>query len=113
MSHGRVPCDEALVRAGADSAGCADAAKPYVLAATILGSSLAFIDGSVVSVALPAIQSELAGTVEGAQWVVSAYMLMLGALVLVGGAAGDRFGRRRIFVWGILLFTLASITCGL
>jgi len=90
-----------------------DRAKRFVLIATILGSSLAFIDGTVVSIALPSIQSELAGSVEGAQWVVNAYTLMLGALVLVGGAAGDRFGRRRIFLLGIFLFTLASLACGL
>ena len=62
--------------------------KRWVLAATILGSSMAFIDGSVVSVALPAIQRDLGTSMRGAQWVVNAYMLTLGALMLVGGAAG-------------------------
>jgi EmrB/QacA subfamily drug resistance transporter len=84
-----------------------------VLAATILGSALAFIDGSVVTIALPALQSDLAMSVQGAQWVVNGYMLTLGALVLIGGSAGDRFGRRRIFVLGIGIFTSASILCGL
>lgn len=83
------------------------------MAATIAGSSLAFIDGSVVNVALPAIQADLAARVSDAQWIVNAYMLTLGALILVGGAAGDRFGRRRVCLCGILLFTAASVACGL
>lgn len=92
---------------------CAERSRPWVLAATILGSSMAFIDGSVVSVALPAMQAELAAPVSEAQWIVNAYMLLLGALILVGGAAGDRFGRRRIFLIGVLAFTAASVACGL
>jgi EmrB/QacA subfamily drug resistance transporter len=84
-----------------------------VLAATILGSSMAFIDGSVVSVALPAMQADLDASVRGAQWIVNAYMLTLGALMLVGGAAGDRYGRRRVFILGVLFFTGASVVCGL
>lgn len=110
---GRAPCDEGVVRAAPEAAGCAAHAKPWVLAATILGSSMAFIDASVVNVALPRIQSELAASLESAQWVANAYMLMLGALMLVGGAAGDRFGRRRIFALGVALFTAASIACGM
>lgn len=109
---GRPPGDEGVVQASDGSALCPPQSKPWVLAATILGSSLAFIDGSVVNVALPAIQSELAASVEAAQWVVNAYLLMLGALILVGGAAGDRFGRRRVFMLGISLFTAASVACG-
>lgn len=93
--------------------GCAERAKPWILASTILGSSLAFIDGSVVNVALPAIQHDLAMSVAGAQWVVNAYTLLLGALMLVGGGAGDRFGRRRVFAAGVAVFTAASIGCGL
>src|SRR5688572_9760115 len=92
---------------------CAERSRPWVLAATILGSSMAFIDGSVVSVALPAMQAELAAPVSEAQWIVNAYMLLLGALMLVGGAAGDRFGRRRIFLIGVIAFTAASVACGL
>jgi MFS family permease len=94
ISFGRPPCDEGVIRAAAETPGCAERARPWVLAATILGSSMAFIDGSVVTVALPAIQADLATSVAGAQWVVNAYMLMLGALILVGGSAGDRFGAR-------------------
>lgn len=110
---GRPPDDRGVVHASDNSALCPPQSKPWVLAATILGSSLAFIDGSVVNVALPAIQAELAASVEAAQWVVNAYLLTLGALILVGGAAGDRFGRRRVFMLGISLFTAASVACGL
>ena len=102
-----------MVRGASETAGCAERARPWVLATTILGSSLAFIDGSVVNVALPAIQADLATSVEGAQWVATAYLLMLGALTLVGGSAGDRFGRRRVFALGVALFTAASVACGL
>jgi len=109
---GRGPCDEGVVRAAAEGPGCAAYAKPWVLTATILGSSMAFIDTSVVTVALPAIQADLAASLEGAQWVANAYMLMLGALVLLGGAAGDRLGRRRVFALGIALFAAASVACG-
>ena len=84
-----------------------------ILAATILGSSLAFIDGSVVNVALPAIQAALRADAPAMQWVVDAYLLPLGALVLLGGALGDRLGRVRVFMAGIALFTIASAACGL
>jgi EmrB/QacA subfamily drug resistance transporter len=113
INLGQAPCDAGVVRAATDVPGCADQAKPWVLAATILGSSMAFIDGSVVNVALPAIQSDLNVSVQGTQWVVNGYMLMLGALILVGGSAGDRFGRRRVFALGAAVFTAASIGCGL
>jgi EmrB/QacA subfamily drug resistance transporter len=112
IGFGRAPCDEGVIRAGRVS-GCAERARPWVLATTILGSAMAFIDGSVVNVALPAIQSDLQASIEGAQWVVNGYMLMLGALTLIGGAAADRFGRRRVFTLGVIVFTLASVACGL
>src|SRR5690349_21545888 len=86
---------------------------PFILAATILGSSLAFIDGTVVNVALPALQSSLGATVTDVQWVVEAYALLFSALLLVGGSLGDRYGRRRVYALGVLLFTAASIACGL
>ncbi len=108
---GPTPCDEAAGRA-VETVGCDARAKPWVLAATILGSSLAFIDGSVVNVALPAIQADLVASVQATQWVINAYLLMLGALILVGGAAGDRFGSKRVFVLGIFVFTVASVVCG-
>lgn len=84
-----------------------------MLAATILGSSLAFILGSVVNVALPAVQEGLDASMAQMQWVINGYLLTLGALILTGGAAGDRFGRRRTFVWGVTLFSAASVACGL
>ena len=84
-----------------------------VLAATILGSSMAFIDGSVVNVALPAFQSTLGASLAGVQWIVEAYTLFLASLMLTGGALGDRLGRRRIFTVGVVVFAAASIACGL
>src|SRR5438094_4401908 len=107
------PCDEALIHAGAGVAPCAKSAAPWILAATILGSSMAFIDGTVVNVALPALQRALNATLVDAQWIVEAYELMLAALLLIGGAAGDRFGRRRVFAIGVVIFTIGSLTCGL
>ena len=102
------PCAEGVV-AGAEGRG---AAHPTVLlAATILGSSVAFIDSSVVNVALPAIQRDLAASAADIQWVVNAYLLPLSALVLLGGAAGDHYGRRRVFVAGLGVFTVASLGC--
>ncbi len=86
---------------------------PWVLAATILGSSMAFIDGTAVNVALPALQTHLGATVAEVQWVVEAYTLFLSSLLLVGGALGDRFGRRRVFLLGVSGFALASVACGL
>ena len=85
----------------------------WILAATILGSSLAFIDGTVVNVALPALQTALHATVSDVQWVVESYALLLASLLLVGGSLGDLYGRRKIFVWGVVLFALASAGCGL
>jgi EmrB/QacA subfamily drug resistance transporter len=91
----------------------APVARPgWILAATILGTSLAFIDGTVVNVALPSIQHALNATVAGAQWVVESYALFLAALILLGGAAGDFYGRRLVFIIGVLLFAAASAWCG-
>ena len=74
---------------------------------------MAFVDGSVVNIALPAIQHALHATAATTQWMVNAYLLLLGAMVLIGGAAADLYGRRRIFLLGIAVFTAAAITCGL
>lgn len=84
-----------------------------VLATTILASSLAFVDGSVINVALPAIGRSLHADAAGLQWLVNAYLLPLSALLLLGGAAGDRFGRRRLLILGTLLFAAASVGCAL
>ena len=83
------------------------------MAATILASSMAFIDGTVVNVALPALQTALSATLADGQWIVEAYELTLAALLLVGGVAGDRFGLRRVFVIGVVVFISGSIACGL
>lgn len=109
----KAPCDEAVIRAGAAQAPCSKAAAPWVLAATILGSSITFIDGTVVNVALPVLQRELGTDIVGAQWVVESYSLMLSALILAGGSLGDRLGRKRVFSAGLLLFTIASAWCGM
>jgi EmrB/QacA subfamily drug resistance transporter len=85
----------------------------WILVTTILGSSMAFIDGTVVNVALPALQSALGATISEVQWVVEAYALFLAALLLTGGALGDLFGRRKVFAAGVALFTAASAWCGL
>src|SRR5467141_672468 len=106
------PCDEAVIRWRAAAAPCTKAVGPWVLAATILGSSMAFIDGTVVNVALPALQSALNATVTDVQWVIEAYSLLLSALLLVGGSLGDRYGRRHVFVIGVIIFGAASAWCG-
>src|SRR6195256_1453340 len=84
----------------------------WVLAATILGSSMAFIDGTVVNVALPTLQADLNASLADVQWVIEAYSLLLAALLLVGGSLGDHYGRRRVFVIGVAIFTIASAACG-
>src|ERR1700694_5365004 len=110
----RPPCDAGIIRATqAFTAGPSQKRKRLTLAATILGSSMAFIDGSVVNIVLPAIQQALHADAASTQWIVNAYLLLLGALVLVGGSAADLYGRRRIFLLGIAVFTTASIVCGL
>jgi MFS family permease len=102
------PCD------GACAAAAQRAAARYprlTLAATILGSSVAFIDGSVVNVALPSLARDLSASPSELTWAINAYLLPLGALTLLGGGLGDRFGRRRLFLIGLAMFTLASIVC--
>jgi EmrB/QacA subfamily drug resistance transporter len=86
---------------------------PWILAATILGSGMVFIDTSAVNVALPRLQTDLNASATSVQWVVVAYVLFLAALMLVGGSLGDRYGRKRIYASGVLLFALASMWCGL
>src|SRR5712692_5885541 len=85
----------------------------WTLAATIVGSSMTFIDATVVNVALPALQADLHATITDVQWVIEAYALFLGALILIGGSMGDQFGRKRVFLCGVLVFTAASILCGI
>ncbi len=108
----KIPCDEGVIRSAGDGVPYAAEAEIWILTATILGSSMAFIDSTVVNVALPAIQSSFYATVVGVQWVVESYGLFLGALILVGGSLGDLFGRRLIFVLGVATFAGASLGCG-
>src|SRR3954465_12523533 len=109
----REPCDENVIRAGATRSPCDKARGRWILAATILASSMAFIDGTVVNVALPALQTNLNATAVDVQWVIEAYLLLLSAFLLVGGSLGDHYGRRRIFLIGIMFFAIASAACGL
>ena len=109
----RAPCDETAIRTGEGRALCSPESRGWILAAAILGSSMAFIDSTVVNVALPAIQASFHADVVDIQWVVESYGLLLGAFILVGGALGDLLGRRVVFLTGIALFALASGGCGL
>jgi EmrB/QacA subfamily drug resistance transporter len=85
--------------------------RRFVLIAAILASSMGFIDGSVISIAIPAIRADIGATLAEAQWISNGYLLLLSALTLLGGAAGDRFGLRKVFGWGIALFVAASVVC--
>ncbi len=84
-----------------------------MLTATALGSGIAFLDGSVVNVALPAISDDFGTSISGLQWLLNAYMITLSSLLLLGGTLGDRYGRRRVYAAGLIWFTVASILCGL
>jgi len=110
----KAPCDEQLI--ATKDAHRAEPCPPnvgrWVLVATILASSMVFIDGSVVNVALPTLQRELNASGADVQWVVEAYALFLAALILVGGSLGDHLGRKRIFLIGTVLFAATSVWCG-
>ncbi len=112
ISCAKPPCDEGVILAGTAAASGADQG-PWVLAATILGSSLAFIDGTVVNVALPALQTSLNATLADVQWVIESYALTLAAFLLMGGSLGDLRGRRKIFAYGVVIFAVCSALCGL
>jgi len=109
------PCDRGVAHAiAARPSSTKTATHPTgTLAATILGSSLAYIDGSVVNVALSAIGSDLGVAGGDVSWLINAYLLPLGSMLLLGGVAGDRWGRKRVFLAGMALFTLASLACAL
>ena len=109
----RTPCDEAVMRSAGAAVPCLAESRTWILAGTILGSSMAFIDSTVVSVALPALQASFHATVVDMQWVVESYGLFLAALILVGGSLGDLFGRRLMFLAGVSIFAAASGFCGL
>ena len=109
----REPCDESVIRSRLAGAPCSKLAGRWVLVATTLASSMAFIDSTVVNVALPALQTNLNATIVDVQWVIEAYSLLLSALLLVGGSLGDHYGRRRVFLVGVAIFAVASAWCGL
>src|SRR5260370_2390918 len=108
----REPCDEGIILARKAVAVSTKLKGRWILDATIHCSSVAFIDGTVVNVALPFLQKELNATAIGVQWVVESYSLFLSALLLVGGSLGDRYGRRLVFVVGVAIFAFASAACG-
>jgi EmrB/QacA subfamily drug resistance transporter len=109
----RNPCDEAVMRSAGAAVPCRAESRTWILVATIFGSSMAFIDSTVINVALPALQGSFHATVVDLQWVVESYGLLLAALILVGGSFGDLFGRRLIFVAGVSIFAVASAGCGI
>jgi EmrB/QacA subfamily drug resistance transporter len=98
---------------GAAALRLSEARGRWVLLAMVLGSSMAFLDSTVVNVALPAIGKSLSATLGGLQWTVSGYTLSLAGLILLGGSLGDRLGRRKVFLIGVVWFALASALCGL
>src|SRR5262245_8252555 len=108
----RPPSDEASLRAAPDTPGCASHAKRWVLLAAILGSGMAFLEASVINVALPAIQRALAASVAQLQGIATAYTVALASLSLVSGAAGERFGKVKLFTWGATGLALASLVSG-
>ena len=111
MTPIKAPCEE--LAAGVAPGAVRPCRGPWVLIATILASSMAFIDGTVVNVALPALQNALHASVTYIQWVVESYALLLASLLLLGGSLGDLYGRRRVFLSGVLVFAIGSSWCGL
>ncbi len=108
----KTPSDEGVIRTTSNTLPHNPQVGWYVLLGAVLGSSMAFLDSSVVGVALPLLQADLHATTAGVQWVMEIYMLFLAAFILVGGILGDHYGRRRIFVIGIVIFIVASVCCG-
>src|SRR5437899_632539 len=108
----RPPCDDGVMSSRkAATTSCGKAQRRWTLAATILGSSMVFIDGTVVNVSLPALQKGLSATVTDVQWVIEAYTLFLAALLLLGGSLGDQYGRKKFYAIGVSIFALASVWC--
>ena len=107
------PCDAGVIQCTRTSAPCRPSSRPWVIAAASIGSGMAFLDSTVLNVALPAVQADLGASARETQWVYGAYALVLAALLVIGGSLGDRYGRRRIFVLGAAIFALASAWCAL
>jgi MFS family permease len=99
--------------AGDEGVTWGEPAARWILLATVLGSGMAFLDATVVNVALPTIGVALNASVAGLQWILNGYTLALASLILIGGSLGDRFGRRRVFVIGVVWFAAASLLCGM
>jgi EmrB/QacA subfamily drug resistance transporter len=108
-----IPAEQMSNHSKRSTANAGQRSGPWILATTIIGSSMAYIDGTVVNVALPVLQKDFNVSIDAAQWVVEAYTLMVASLVLVGGTLGDRYGRRRIYATGVALYAAASVWCGL
>jgi EmrB/QacA subfamily drug resistance transporter len=106
-------CDVGVIQGTRASAPCRPSSRPWVIAAASIGSGMAFLDSTVLNVALPAVQADLGASAREAQWVYGAYALVLSALLLIGGSLGDRYGRRRVFVLGAAIFAVASAWCAL
>ncbi|HET7480042.1 MAG TPA: MFS transporter, partial [Rubrobacteraceae bacterium] len=102
-----------VIRSRKAVAPCSRGSETWILAATVIGSAMAFIDSTVTNVALPALQRQLGATAVDAQWIVEAYALFLASLILVGGSLGDHYGRKRIFALGVGVFALSSVGCGI
>src|SRR5215210_1284908 len=107
------PCDEGVIRCTRGAAPCRPSSRPWVIAAASLGSGMAFLDSTVMNVALPAVQMNLEISAREVQWVFGAFAVVLAAFLLLGGTLGDHYGRRRIFVLGASIFALASVWCAL
>src|SRR5213592_2761475 len=105
MTTRAVPGNDAVAIAYKSTAG------RWSLAVAVLGSGMAFLDGTVVNVALPKIGEDLDASTSALQWILNGYLLTLASLILLGGSLGDRYGRRRIFVIGVAVFTVASLLC--
>ncbi len=101
------PAEEAAALLAPETPGCAAQSKPWVLAGTVIASSVVFLEATVINVALPAIQNGLGASVGTMQWIASTYTLALAALTLIGGALGDRLGRRCLLSIGLAVFTAA------
>ena len=108
----KCPGNAGVIKGKSDYNECSKRTSFWVLFVTILGSGMAFIDGTAINVSLPVLQSELNATVVDVQWVVESYALFLAALILVGGSLGDKFGRKLIYKIGIVIFTVSSALCG-
>jgi EmrB/QacA subfamily drug resistance transporter len=107
------PCDAGVIRSTRTSAPCRPSSRPWVIAAASLGSGMAFLDSTVMNVALPVVQTSLDVSAREVQWIFGSFALVLAAFLLVGGSLGDRYGRRLIFVLGAAIFAVASVWCAL